>query len=84
MVDALFFLHLFLVLTIILLGTVISMHSTPDLDLTAPITRRLRQRDTVLRTSADPSLLVQALLDLSEAYFKVGWYTILTSNPILQ
>ncbi|KAJ7638118.1 hypothetical protein B0H17DRAFT_483785, partial [Mycena rosella] len=45
-------------------GTVISMHSTPDLELTQPITRRLRQRDTGLRTSADASLLVQSLLDL--------------------
>ncbi|KAJ7116472.1 hypothetical protein C8R44DRAFT_792640 [Mycena epipterygia] len=45
-------------------GTVISMHSTPNLELTQPITRRLRQRDTGLRTSADPSLLVQSLLDL--------------------
>lgn len=45
-------------------GTVISMHSTPNLELTQPITRRLRQRDTVLRTSADPALLVQSLLDL--------------------
>ncbi|KAJ7220163.1 magnesium transporter [Mycena pura] len=45
-------------------GTVISMHSTPNVELTQPITRRLRQRDTGLRTSADPSLLVQSLLDL--------------------
>ncbi|KAF7312057.1 Magnesium-like protein [Mycena indigotica] len=45
-------------------GVVISMHSAPSLDLTQPITRRLRQRDTGLRTSADPSLLVQSLLDL--------------------
>ncbi|KAJ7650745.1 magnesium transporter [Roridomyces roridus] len=45
-------------------GTVISMHPTPNLDLTQPITRRLRQRDTGLRTSADASLLVQSLLDL--------------------
>lgn len=45
-------------------GTVISMHATPDLELTQPITRRLRQRDTGLRSSADPSLLVQSLLDL--------------------
>jgi len=43
---------------------VISMHSTPNVELTQPITRRLRQRDTGLRTSADPSLLVQSLLDL--------------------
>ncbi|KAJ3722353.1 magnesium transporter [Lentinula raphanica] len=45
-------------------GTVISMHSNADLILTQPITRRLQQRDTMLRTSADPSLLVQSLLDL--------------------
>ncbi|KAJ3782239.1 magnesium transporter [Lentinula aff. detonsa] len=45
-------------------GTVISMHSNSDLTLTQPITRRLQQRDTMLRTSADPSLLVQSLLDL--------------------
>jgi Mg2+ and Co2+ transporter CorA len=34
------------------------------LDLTTPISARLRQRDTGLRTSADPALLVQSLLDL--------------------
>ncbi|KAJ7923388.1 magnesium transporter [Mycena leptocephala] len=45
-------------------GTVISIHSTPSLEMTEPITHRLRQFDTVLRTSADPSLLVQSLLGL--------------------
>ncbi|KAE9383557.1 hypothetical protein BT96DRAFT_869178 [Gymnopus androsaceus JB14] len=45
-------------------GTVISLHPNSDLSLTQPITRRLQQRDTMLRTSADPSLLVQSLLDL--------------------
>lgn len=45
-------------------GTVISIHPTPDLSLTAPITQRLRQRDTVLRKSADASLLVHGILDL--------------------
>ncbi|CAK5278332.1 unnamed protein product [Mycena citricolor] len=45
-------------------GTVISMHSAPSVDLTLPITRRLRQRDTGLRSSADSSLLVQGLVDL--------------------
>ena len=48
-------------------GTVISLHPNPDLSLTQPITRRLQQRDTMLRTSADPSLLVQSLLDLSKS-----------------
>ncbi|KII94236.1 hypothetical protein PLICRDRAFT_101518 [Plicaturopsis crispa FD-325 SS-3] len=45
-------------------GTVISFYPVPDLEFTAPITARLRQRDTGLRKSADPSLLVQSLLDL--------------------
>jgi len=48
-----------------LLGTVISFNSKPNLDLTKPIATRIRQRDTSLRTNADPSLLVQSLLDLS-------------------
>ncbi|EJF56391.1 hypothetical protein DICSQDRAFT_174966 [Dichomitus squalens LYAD-421 SS1] len=45
-------------------GTVVSIHKDTTLGLTAPIAERLRQRNTVLRTSADPSLLVQSLLDL--------------------
>ncbi|PIL31186.1 transporter [Ganoderma sinense ZZ0214-1] len=45
-------------------GTVISIHKDNTLSLTAPITERLRVRDTGLRTTADPSLLVQSLLDL--------------------
>lgn len=45
-------------------GVVISVHPTPDLVFTAPIAGRLRQRDTNLRASADPSLLVHSLLDL--------------------
>ncbi|KAI0779003.1 hypothetical protein BD413DRAFT_490249 [Trametes elegans] len=45
-------------------GTVISIHQDNHLDFTAPITERLRQRDTGLRTTADPSLLVQSLIDL--------------------
>ncbi|KAI0370066.1 hypothetical protein BV20DRAFT_1019543 [Pilatotrama ljubarskyi] len=45
-------------------GTVISIHKDNTLNMTAPITERLRQRDTGLRTTADPSLLVQSLLDL--------------------
>ncbi|KAK0209054.1 hypothetical protein DFS33DRAFT_498400 [Desarmillaria ectypa] len=46
-------------------GTVISMHGNPSLELTQPIANRLYQRDTGLRASADPSLLVQSLLDLT-------------------
>lgn len=46
-------------------GTVISIHPTPNLDYSAPITDRLHQVDSVLRTSNDASLLVQSLIDLS-------------------
>ncbi|KAF9535631.1 magnesium transporter [Crepidotus variabilis] len=45
-------------------GTVISIHPTPDLTFTSPIADRLQPMDTVLRKSADPSLLIHALLDL--------------------
>ena len=46
-------------------GTVISISASPSGQaLTAPIAARLRERDTLLRKSADPSLLVQSLLDL--------------------
>ncbi|KAI0684676.1 hypothetical protein BC835DRAFT_1388556 [Cytidiella melzeri] len=45
-------------------GTVITIHQDTQLSLTAPITERLRQRDTGLRATADPSLLVESLLDL--------------------
>ncbi|THH26833.1 hypothetical protein EUX98_g7359 [Antrodiella citrinella] len=45
-------------------GTVVSIHPDSRLDFTAPITERLRQRDTGLRATADPSLLVQSLIDL--------------------
>ncbi|KAI0028013.1 hypothetical protein K488DRAFT_59781 [Vararia minispora EC-137] len=45
-------------------GTVISFHPDPTLEFTRPIVERIRQRDTTLRRTADPSLLVQSLLDL--------------------
>ncbi|OCB88993.1 hypothetical protein A7U60_g3800 [Sanghuangporus baumii] len=45
-------------------GTIISINQRPEIDFTVPITARLRQRDTGLRATADPSLLVQSLLDL--------------------
>jgi Mg2+ and Co2+ transporter CorA len=45
-------------------GTVISINRTPDLAFTQPIRERLKHRDTGLRNTADPSLLVHALLDL--------------------
>lgn len=46
------------------LGTVLTIHQDTKLDFTNPITERLRQRDTGLRTTADASLLVESLLDL--------------------
>ncbi len=46
------------------IGTVITIHQDTKLDFTAPITQRLRQRDTGLRATADASLLVESLLDL--------------------
>ncbi|KAG2140989.1 hypothetical protein DEU56DRAFT_278126 [Suillus clintonianus] len=45
-------------------GTVISIMPSNFADFAGPIMARLRQPDTVLRASADPSLLVQSLLDL--------------------
>ncbi|TFY79352.1 hypothetical protein EWM64_g4661 [Hericium alpestre] len=45
-------------------GTVISIHPDTNMDFTSPISVRIRQRDTSLRTSADASLLVESLLDL--------------------
>lgn len=41
-----------------------SIHQDTRLNLTSPITERLRQRDTGLRSTADASLLVESLLDL--------------------
>ena len=46
-------------------GTVISIHQA-DRGFGDPIYRRLRQRDGILRSTGDPSLLLQALLDLGE------------------
>ncbi|VDB86254.1 unnamed protein product [Peniophora sp. CBMAI 1063] len=46
-------------------GTVISFHpESNSTEFTRPIMERIRQRDTSLRRTADPSLLVQSLLDL--------------------
>jgi hypothetical protein len=47
-------------------GTVITVHRDTKLDFTAPISQRLRQRDTGLRTTADASLLVESIIDLGE------------------
>ena len=47
------------------IGTVISIHPDNDLKFTEPIRRRLAQRDTGLRATADASFLVHGLLDLS-------------------
>nr|GAT44541.1 predicted protein [Mycena chlorophos] len=45
-------------------GTVFSFTQTTDSDLVLPIRERLRRKDTILRTSSDPSMLVQALISL--------------------
>lgn len=46
-------------------GVVITLNQAPNLDFSAPISMRLTQRDTVLRKSIDPSLLIHALLDIT-------------------
>lgn len=45
-------------------GTVISIHETPSSQFSEPILTRLRASDSVLRSTADPSLLVESVLDL--------------------
>jgi Mg2+ and Co2+ transporter CorA len=45
-------------------GTLVSIHQTPNSEFSEPILNRLRTRDTVLRTTADASLLLQSILDL--------------------
>ncbi|KAF7302209.1 hypothetical protein MIND_00787800 [Mycena indigotica] len=45
-------------------GTVISLTQRAPPGLTLPISERLRRADTILRQSADPSLLVQSLISL--------------------
>ncbi|KAJ7849060.1 hypothetical protein B0H14DRAFT_3086036 [Mycena olivaceomarginata] len=45
-------------------GTVISIRPTPNLEFTDPVTERINQHDSVIRTSEDPAILVEALLDL--------------------
>ncbi|KIK68807.1 hypothetical protein GYMLUDRAFT_68637 [Collybiopsis luxurians FD-317 M1] len=45
-------------------GTVITLHRTTSIKLTEPIINRLSRPDTLLRTTSDPSFLVQSLLDL--------------------
>jgi hypothetical protein len=57
--------HCFLITCFFWSGTVISFNAMPNLDLTEPIATRIRHAGTSLRRTADPSLLVQSLLDLS-------------------
>jgi hypothetical protein len=49
--------------------TVISFRRTRDLSFTKGISLRLRQAETNLRANADSSMLVHALLDLSQSSF---------------
>ncbi|KAH7099866.1 hypothetical protein BKA62DRAFT_640541 [Auriculariales sp. MPI-PUGE-AT-0066] len=45
-------------------GTVVSIYSKRGTRFAAPIQARLRSRETILRSTADPSLLVQSMIDL--------------------
>ncbi|KAL0952003.1 hypothetical protein HGRIS_008654 [Hohenbuehelia grisea] len=45
-------------------GCAVKVPTHQKVDFTEPIMKRLRQTDTLLRKSADPSMLVQSLLDL--------------------
>jgi len=46
-------------------GTVVTIYASPNnAEFAVPIIARLKMRDTMLRSSADPSLLVESLLDL--------------------
>ncbi|KAM6498834.1 magnesium transporter [Amanita muscaria] len=45
-------------------GTVISIRPSPNLEFTRPIEERLHEPDSILRSSADASILVESLLDL--------------------
>ncbi|KAK7023838.1 cora-like protein [Favolaschia claudopus] len=45
-------------------GTVISVRPTANLEFTEPVTERIQQHESVIRTSQDPAILVEALLDL--------------------
>ena len=47
-------------------GTVISVYSKRGDRFAAPIMARLRSRETILRSTADPSLLVESMIDLGE------------------
>jgi Mg2+ and Co2+ transporter CorA len=46
-------------------GTVLTITRSSEHDFAAPIRTRLQHRDTSLRLSADPALLVHAILDLA-------------------
>ncbi|KAJ7694996.1 hypothetical protein B0H14DRAFT_3120256 [Mycena olivaceomarginata] len=39
-------------------GTVISIRPTPNLEFTDPVTERINQHDSVIRTSEDPAILI--------------------------
>lgn len=50
-------------------GTVISIHTHPNLEFTTPISERILQPESILRSSVDASLLVESLLDLGMCIF---------------
>ncbi|KAG8991832.1 hypothetical protein FRB93_002567 [Tulasnella sp. JGI-2019a] len=45
-------------------GTLITIHQDPGSNLFDPVSKRLRQRDTLLRNTSDASMLLQNVLDL--------------------
>jgi hypothetical protein len=49
-------------------GTIITFYAKPSPEVFAPILARLRSRDSILRTSADASILVHGLLDLGMSF----------------
>ena len=53
------------------LGVVIFVHPTPDLLFIVLVAGRLRQHDTTLRASADPSMLVYGLLDFKFVFLSL-------------
>jgi hypothetical protein len=50
------------------LETVITLHPQANLAFTDPIMRRLEEKNSILRSHEDASILVESLLDLSWSY----------------
>ena len=59
-------------------GTVITIHANKDANFGSSIVDRLRHRDGLLRSSPDPSLLVQSILDIGKTALVLDLNRILT------